>query len=116
MLMLTPRQHAAYQFIVGFIESEEVAPSFEELRLHLGLRSLNAVAKLVAQLRRRGALAPAPLNAKRSLAPTARALRSRRSWQPAAGDRDRGAATLPLLRAWYKVGTANCPCAPLRGA
>src|SRR5207249_8337213 len=59
MLMLTPRQHAAYLFIVAFIESEEVAPSFEELRLHLGLRSLNAVAKLVAQLRRRGALAPA---------------------------------------------------------
>jgi len=97
MLMLTPRQHAAYQYIAGSIEGRGIVPSYEELRLHLGLRSLNAVAKLVAQLRRRGALAPAPLNAKRSLVPTARALRSRRSWQPAAGDRDRGAATLPLL-------------------
>src|SRR5205823_12637202 len=77
MLLLTPRQLAAYQFIAGFIEREQVAPSYEELRCHLGLRSLNAVAKLVTQLRRRGALASAPLNAKRSLVPTARAMRSR---------------------------------------
>ena len=101
MLMLTPRQHAAYQYIAGSIEGRGIVPSYEELRLHLGLRSLNAVAKLVAQLRRRGALAPAPLNAKRSLVPTARALRSRPSRQPAAGDRpgfrDRAPATLPLL-------------------
>ena len=85
MLLLTPRQHAAYQFIVGSIDRRGIVPSYEELRRHLGVRSLNAVAKLVAQLRRRGALAPAPLNAKRSLAPTARALRARQ------------AATLPLL-------------------
>jgi repressor LexA len=72
MRMLTPRQLAAYEFIVAFIDRKNHAPSYEEIRLHLGLRSLNAVAKLVAQLRRRGALADAPFNAKRSLVPVAR--------------------------------------------
>jgi repressor LexA len=70
--MLTPRQHAAFEFIAGFIDGRGYAPSYEEIRRHLGVRSLNAVAKLVAQLRRRGALAEAPFNAKRSLTPVAR--------------------------------------------
>lgn len=83
--MLTPRQLAAYEFIAAFIDREGYAPSFEEIRRHLGLRSLNAVAKLVAQLRRRGALADAPFNAKRSLAPVARRGAGRRQ------------ATVPLL-------------------
>jgi repressor LexA len=81
MRMLTPRQLAAYEFIAAFIDRERYAPSFEEIRRHLGLRSLNAVAKLVAQLKRRGALADAPFNAKRSLAPA----------------RGRPQATVPLL-------------------
>jgi len=72
MRMLTPRQLAAYEFITAFIDRQGYAPSYDEIRLHLGLRSLNAVAKLVTQLRRRGALAAAPSNAKRSLAPVAR--------------------------------------------
>jgi repressor LexA len=67
--MLTPRQHAAYEFIVDFIDRQRFAPSYEEIRRYLGLRSLNAVAKLISQLRRRGALAAAPFNAKRSLVP-----------------------------------------------
>jgi len=86
--MLTPRQHAAYEFIADFIERRRFAPSYEEIRDHLGLRSLNAVAKLVAQLRRRGALADAPHNAKRHLRPVLR----RRPARPA-----REAATVPLL-------------------
>jgi repressor LexA len=77
--MLTPRQHAAYEFITGFIDREGYAPSYEELRRHLGLRSLNAVAKLVTQLRRRGALAGAPHNAKRSLTPVLRRRAPRRA-------------------------------------
>jgi len=83
--MLTPRQHVAYEFITGFIERERYAPSYEEIRRHLGLRSLNAVAKLVAQLRRRGALADAPHNAKRSLTPLMKRPRPREQ------------ATVPLL-------------------
>jgi repressor LexA len=82
--MLTPRQHAAFEFIVRFLDREGFAPSYEEIRRHLGVRSLNAVAKLVAQLRRRGALDSAPFNAKRSLVPARRR-------------RATAAATLPLL-------------------
>jgi repressor LexA len=67
--VLTPRQRAAYDFIERFTGRHGYAPSFEELRRYLGVASLNAVAKLVAQLRRRGYLADAPPNAKRSLAP-----------------------------------------------
>jgi repressor LexA len=69
--LLTPRQRTAYDFIASFRERHGFAPSFEEMRRHLGVASLNAVAKLVAQLRRRGYLAEAPPNAKRWLAPSA---------------------------------------------
>jgi repressor LexA len=88
VLMLTPRQHAAFEFIAGFIDGRGYAPSYEEIRRHLGVRSLNAVAKLVAQLRRRGALAEAPFNAKRSLTPVARRSTRARASSP---------STLPLL-------------------
>lgn len=67
--MLTPRQRDAYEFIETFLSRHGFAPSYEEIRRHLGLASLNSVAKLVAGLRRRGALEPAPANAKRALAP-----------------------------------------------
>ncbi|HEU4335145.1 MAG TPA: transcriptional repressor LexA [Candidatus Eisenbacteria bacterium] len=70
--MLTPRQKAAYEFIERFRARRGYAPSYEEIRRHLGVSSLNAVAKLIAQLRRRGYLAPAPPNAKRWLAPPTR--------------------------------------------
>ncbi|MEK7314652.1 MAG: transcriptional repressor LexA [Candidatus Eisenbacteria bacterium] len=69
--LLTPRQRTAYDFIASFRERHGFAPSFEEMRRHLGVASLNAVAKLVAQLKRRGYLAEAPPNAKRWLAPRA---------------------------------------------
>jgi len=96
--MLTPRQLAAYEFIAGFIAREKYAPSYEEIRRHLGLRSLNAVAKLVTQLRRRGALAEAPFNAKRSLTLVAgRGARSLRSVGARGRDRTRPPATVPLL-------------------
>jgi len=95
--VLTPRQRAAYDFIEGFVERHGYAPTFEELRRHLGVASLNAVAKLVAQLRRRGHLADAPPNAKRSLAPPVR---------HAGGD------TIPLLG----VVAAGRPIEPVEDA
>lgn len=69
--VLTPRQKAAHDFITAFRARRGYAPSYDEIRRHLGVSSLNAVAKLVAQLRRRGYLGPAPPNAKRWLAPPA---------------------------------------------
>jgi repressor LexA len=92
--MLTPRQHAAYEFIVDFIDRQRFAPSYEEIRRHLGLRSLNAVAKLISQLRRRGALAAAPFNAKRSLVPARlRGVHLTRT----SSERGPAPTTLPLL-------------------
>jgi repressor LexA len=85
--MLTPRQRAAYDFIKSFSERNGFAPSFDEIRRHLRLASLNSVAKLIAQLRRRGALAPAPSNSKRRLEPASRGTRGATAV----------AATVPLL-------------------
>lgn len=65
--MLTPRQRDAYDFVIRFSRRNGYAPSYDEIRRHLGLASLNAVSKLIAQLRRRGYLMAAPRNAKRWL-------------------------------------------------
>jgi repressor LexA len=95
--MLTPRQRAAYDFIESFRTERGYAPSYDEIRRHLGLASLNAVAKLIVQLRRRGQLVAAPPNAKRWLEP----VRTRRgaSAGPAArvGLAPRTVTTIPLL-------------------
>lgn len=69
--MLTPRQRAAYDFVIRFSRRNGYAPSYDEIRRHLGLASLNGVAKLITQLRRRGYLIAAPPNAKRWLAAAA---------------------------------------------
>ena len=95
--MLTPRQHAAYEFIAGFIGRKGFAPSYDEIRRHLRLRSLNAVAKLVAQLRRRGAMADAPLNAKRSLTPLALRRGPGRAALSRAPRNEPAPETIPLL-------------------
>lgn len=122
--MLTPRQRAAYDFIMEFLDRYGFAPSFEEIRRHLGLASLNAVAKLVGQLRRRGALAPVPANAKRALRPARGLLRlatrgravgeSRGRWGPTGGGHVRGPSpdaplTVPLLG----VVAAGAPIEPI---
>ncbi|HEV8129308.1 MAG TPA: transcriptional repressor LexA [Candidatus Eisenbacteria bacterium] len=89
-MMLTPRQGATYDFIRAFSDRNGFAPSYEEIRRHLRVASLNAVAKLVAQLRRRGALEPAPPNSKRTLKPVGEPVRE------GVGSRVR-MATVPLL-------------------
>jgi repressor LexA len=97
--MLTPRQRAAYDFIESFRAQRGYAPSYDEIRRHLGLASLNAVAKLIAQLRRRGQLVPAPPNAKRWLEPARTARRpepARAARRPARLARASSSA-IPLL-------------------
>lgn len=54
MESLTARQKALYDFIGGFIRDRGVAPSYEEIRSGLGLRSLSTVHKHLKQLERRG--------------------------------------------------------------
>jgi len=87
---MTPRQRAAYDFIRAFSDRNGFAPSYDEIRRHLRVASLNAVAKLVAQLRRRGALEPAPPNSKRTLKLVGGLVRE------GVGSRA-GVATVPLL-------------------
>jgi len=94
--MLTPRQRAAYDFIETFGTERGYAPSYDEIRRHLGLASLNAVAKLIAQLRRRGQLVAAPPNAKRWLEPVRRR-RGVTAGLAARAGLARTATTIPLL-------------------
>jgi len=96
--MLTPRQRAAYDFIARFRRAKGYSPSYDEIRRHFRLASLNSVAKLVAQLRRRGFLEPAPQNAKRWLEPVG--AHERRS-------QARGAA--PIAAAFVHAAPATVP-------
>jgi repressor LexA len=89
--MLTPRQRAAYDYIRAFSHRHGFAPSYDEIRRHLRLQSLNSVAKLVTQLRSRGALAPSPPNSKRRLQPIAERASAARAGARA------GTAMIPLL-------------------
>ncbi|MEO0589079.1 MAG: hypothetical protein AAFZ11_00815 [Pseudomonadota bacterium] len=54
MIGLTPRQRDALRFIAGFQKLFGFSPSFEEIRVGLGLASKNSAALLVSQLEERG--------------------------------------------------------------
>jgi repressor LexA len=64
---LTPAQERVYRFVRDYLQSRGVAPSYEEIRQHLGFRSLNAVTKHVRQLEQRGYLQSLGKNRKRAL-------------------------------------------------
>ena len=51
---LTARQKELYEFIGGFVRERGTAPSYEEIRAGLGLKSLSTVHKSLKQLERRG--------------------------------------------------------------
>ena len=52
--MLTGKQYALLQFIDARVAKTALAPSFEEMKQHLGLRSKSGVHRLVAALEERG--------------------------------------------------------------
>ena len=52
--MLTGRQSRLLRFIESRLTEGDVSPSFEEMRLHLGLRSKSGVHRLLEGLRERG--------------------------------------------------------------
>jgi len=64
---LTPAQQRVYQFVQDYIQRSGSAPSYEEIRKHLGFRSLNAVSKHLKQLEQRGYLQSPWNNRKRAL-------------------------------------------------
>ena len=64
---LTPAQEKVYQFVRNFIVQRGYAPSYEEIRTHLGFRSLNAVYKHLRAIEERGFLKIPLSNRKRAL-------------------------------------------------
>ena len=56
---LTPAQERVYRFVRDTLQQHGYSPSYEEIRQHLGFRSLNAVYKHLKQLEQRG-LPPEP--------------------------------------------------------
>jgi repressor LexA len=64
---LTPAQERVYQFVKQYILAEGYAPSYEEIRSHLGFRSLNSVFKHLKQIEERGYLKIPWHNRKRAL-------------------------------------------------
>jgi len=79
---LTPRQQQVYNFIRAYFEERDTAPTYDEIRRGLGLRSVSTVAKHLSQLERKGFLTSPGGSNKRALKLTAWAGR---------------AVTLPLL-------------------
>jgi repressor LexA len=64
---LTPKQNRVYSFIQSYIEQYGYSPSYEEIRSHMGFKSLNAVSKHLKQLEMRGYIQSPWKNRKRSL-------------------------------------------------
>jgi repressor LexA len=64
---LTPAQQRVYHFVWNFMTQHGFAPSYEEIRLHMGFRSLNAVYKHLRAIEERGFLNIPGSNRKRAL-------------------------------------------------
>jgi repressor LexA len=67
MAGLTPAQDRVYRFVKDYIDQRGHAPSYEEIRIHLGFKSLNSVAKHLKQIQERGHLKIPLKNRKRVL-------------------------------------------------
>lgn len=55
-MTLTPKQHQAHSFICHRIAASGIAPSYEEVKAHLGLSSRSGVHALLNSLEERGYL------------------------------------------------------------
>jgi repressor LexA len=64
---LTPAQERVYRFVRDYLQQHGYSPSYEEIRQHLGFRSLNAVYKHLKQLELRGYLYSLWQNRKRAI-------------------------------------------------
>ena len=62
--MLTEQQSCLLRFIESRLADGDVSPSFEEMRLHLGLRSKSGVHRLLEGLRERGCVVRLPHRAR----------------------------------------------------
>lgn len=67
MTGLTPAQEKVFRFVREYIGRHGYSPSYEEVRRHLGFKSLNSVYKHLKQLEGRGYLRTPGNNRKRAL-------------------------------------------------
>ena len=67
MTGLTPAQEKVFRFVREYITRHGYSPSYEEVRRHLGFKSLNSVYKHLKQLEERGYLQTPWNNKKRAL-------------------------------------------------
>jgi repressor LexA len=67
MTGLTPAQEKVFRFVREYITRHGYSPSYEEVRRHLGFKSLNSVYKHLKQLEERGYLRTPWNNKKRAL-------------------------------------------------
>lgn len=67
MTGLTPAQDRVFRFVRDYITQNGYSPSYEEVRVHLGFKSLNAVYKHLKQLEQRGYLQIPWNNKKRAI-------------------------------------------------
>ncbi|UCB44972.1 MAG: transcriptional repressor LexA [Spirochaetota bacterium] len=66
-MYLTEKQKRVYQFIKEYIETYDIAPSYEEIRNRFRFRSLSTVFDHVRTLERKGAITKGRSNEKRSI-------------------------------------------------
>lgn len=62
--MMTPRQQELFLFITTFVKEKGIAPSFEEMRKKLSLRSKSGVHRLMVSLEERGYIRRIPNRAR----------------------------------------------------
>lgn len=66
-MYLTEKQRTIYNFIKAYIESHDIAPSYEEIKSSFGFRSLSTVFEHVRTLERKGVITRGRSNEKRAI-------------------------------------------------
>jgi repressor LexA len=64
---LTPKQKKVYEFLRDYIQTYGFSPSYDEIRVHFGLRSYNSVQKYLRQLESKGFVRTPWANMKRAV-------------------------------------------------
>ena len=66
-MYLTEKQKRVYQYIKEYIETNQIAPSFDEIRQHFGFSSFSTVHSYIQILEKKGVLSTGKSNEKRAL-------------------------------------------------
>jgi repressor LexA len=64
---LTEKQREVYEFIKRYIDTHDIAPSYEEIKDHFGFKSISTVFDHIRMLERKGVLLRGGSNQKRAL-------------------------------------------------